>query len=1250
VPDLEDAPRRITARAAELMASRLGAALADRIPAELAGATRRRVAEAQELAEAVAGLEPALGALGLDRDLSADAYEAIAAVCRTLARFPEAGRVRLAAHARVDEAIVSQAKARLDDLVAAEADWRGLFPGFGLHAAPRAAEIRRAAHWLRKGGLSRVFSGLGEEATAARAVVRKLGISAAADPRHLDQLADYLAFAEGFAAEPAYLRAFGPVWAGIATPFAEMAAAANLRHAFVAGLKSFSHGEAVGEATLRSGAAGIHQLADLAPAAERFLIVDDSVRLRLADMTLGQVAPLMQAEMRAGAAILDMAEDAELVRYSLPLSIIADVHRARDGLAAAQAEAERSPDVGAIADILDGRPAQAALSALAYLRHLADSELPVAAKINLAGRRAGDLRALLARLAEVIGEALPRLKQAGDAAEVEFGAFNLGSGDNEADGLNGLSGAVPSEALARIDALIAQHGQLADFLALRRLKLDLAQWGLGAFIDAAERQGIAPDRLDAIFDTLVAERRADLARRARPALTMGGMALEARRQIFAERDRAKILADRAKLRARLVEARPPAGNNLGPKSGWTETALLRHEFAKSARHLALRPLMSRAGRAIQALTPCFMMSPLSLAKFIAPSGPRFDLVVIDEASQMRPEDALGGLLRSGQVVVVGDPKQLPPTDFFARMAMEGEEEDDEDLSAESILEICTRSFSTRRRLKWHYRSRCESLIAFSNREFYDGKLVTFPNARPDAFSIDLIRVDGAYKASRNVAEAARVAEEAVAFMRYAAELDDGALPSLGIVAVNRDQRDLIAEELRRLMHADELADRYRTRVAARGEPLFVKNLENVQGDERDYIFVSLTYGPAEGTRAVAQRFGPIAGKHGHRRLNVLFTRARQRIGLFASFGSADVHPIETSAQGVHVLKRYLAYVEERGRRAADSIGGEPDSDFEREVAARLTEAGFRVECQVGVAGYRIDLGVRHPDRPDSFLAGVECDGARYHSSRSARDRDRLREEVLKGLGWQIVRVWSTDWFADPDEETRRLVRRLDLLRVLPDRVGSEYRLKPDLPRPDAAGSVIDDARKHPEETVLERQLSLFDEADAPVPGDGAVAGVGVTEAIAVGAGGETEAGDAAAGGEAGEETGELDAPHAAVEAAGQADGEAATQPDGAEAAAGGFAEPVAGYAAEIPDDGPLDQRQLEAALVAFRETRIRRGVADWERQRSILRDAMIETFVAQRLDDPADWFAKVPAYQRQATNAAEKRFLADICAIVARGM
>jgi very-short-patch-repair endonuclease len=567
-----------------------------------------------------------------------------------------------------------------------------------------------------------------------------------------------------------------------------------------------------------------------------------------------------------------------------------------------------------------------------------------------------------------------------------------------------------------------------------------------------------------------------------------------------------------------------------------------------------------------------MMSPLSLAKFMPAGTLHFDLLVIDEASQMKPEDALGGMLRARRVVVVGDQKQLPPTDFFSRSSETTPEDEFEDIDDESILEGCQKAFREVRRLKWHYRSRCESLIRFSNEHFYrDSPLITFPAARPDSFSIDLVRVDGAYQARRNVAEASRVAEEAVEFMRHHALFDQGNIPTLGIVAVNIEQRDLIKEQLRHVSTNDPLVEEYDDKVTRKGEPVFVKNLENVQGDERDFIFISLTYGREPGATALKQRFGPINGRQGHRRLNVLFTRARMRIGLFTSFGSIDVSPTEVSAEGVRVLKEYLEYAEGRGRAPAEHIGSEADSDFEIEVADRLRAKGYVVETQVGVSGFRIDLGVRDPNHQERFLAGVECDGASYHSSKSARDRDRLREEVLHNLGWDIIRVWSTDWFSNPEHETDKLVRKLEELKSRQRSVYGDYRsLNKGLQS--QGPNLVEVGKSDSDQKVDHAEESVVKTAAAP------------------------------------------------------------------------------GLEMSLPDEGrPLTKAEGIRALIEFRESVIRVRSRAWDAHRSILRDAMIETFVSQHFTEPDEWFTKVPAYLRQATDPAEKNMYVDrICEIVSR--
>ena len=1053
VPGLEELPPDVGARADQLLRSRLGSALAEQVPADLAEAIRGRADASQELAAAIEALMPAMAILGLDRDLPGETFGTLALVCRALAGLSAARRAQLAAHAAVDPDYLAATMALQADLLAAGQAWAERFPGLLAGPPPEPASLRAVADFWSKGRLATAVGAFGAEARLARTIMGQLR---PADGRHaaedLRQLADHLTAVRRFASNPTSIRSFGAAWSGLTTSFAEIKAGLDLRGVFARRLAEAPNGAAVAALTVHVDAAGFDQLADLAGAADRFLAIDPSVRARLAGTTMAHALPMLEADLRAAGALLDLAGDEELGRLAHPLREIADAHRAREALGHARDRLHGHRHGDAVMAAVATVGAERVEAAAEWIDRVRGLGIDEPLRAVLTGERGHEAREAIARISARAAAVLARVEAGRQGVESRFGAMNLTDDD-------------PHVRLSAIDRLVARHGELGDFLILRQAKLDLAGIGLGGFLDTAERIEVAAADLPERFRTVVADRRADLARRAAAPLHRdSGSGLEVRRKLFVDRDRARIAADRASLRDRLLASKPAAGTNLGPKSGWTDMALLRNEFGKTQRFLPVRSLLARSGRAIQTLKPCFMMSPLSLAKFLAPSALAFDLLVIDEASQMRPEDAIGGLLRARKIVVVGDPKQLPPTDFFARLSDEpADDEAAEELEGESILDFCRHSFHSVRRLKWHYRSRCESLIAFSNRTFYDNSLVTFPNARPDSFSIDLVRVDGTYAASRNLAEAEKVAAEAVRLMRHfagAVEAGDGPVPSLGIVAVNIDQRDLILDCLRRQMLGDPLVERYREAVAARGEPLFVKNLETVQGDERDYVFISLTYGPATPGKAMAQRFGPIGGRNGHRRLNVLFTRARVRIGLFASFGSADVVPSESSGPGVTVLKNYLAYAEERGRLPADRFGAEPDSDFEREVADRLSEAGYQVETQVGVSGYRIDLGVRHPDRPESFLVGIECDGARYHSSRSARERDRLRQEVLAGLGWELIRVWSTDWFADPAEETRQLVQSLEAMRRRPIREGASYRIGENGPEA-AADALLSGAQEDP---------------------------------------------------------------------------------------------------------------------------------------------------------------------------------------------
>jgi len=418
------------------------------------------------------------------------------------------------------------------------------------------------------------------------------------------------------------------------------------------------------------------------------------------------------------------------------------------------------------------------------------------------------------------------------------------------------------------------------------------------------------------------------------------------------------------------------------------------------------------------LKPCWMMSPLAIAQYLPRSEQKFDLCIIDEASQMPPEDAIGALARSHQAVVVGDTNQLPPTSFFRKM-IDDEDTEDETVLDESILEMANSAFRPKRRLRWHYRSRHSGLIKFSNHMIYNGDLVVFPSATESRLDmgVRLVPVRGRYHSGTNGEEARAMIDAALRFMRESPDR------SLGLVTLNQKQRDLLLEEMDYSLSRDSPAAKYVDDWAKRNDGLesfFIKNLENVQGDERDVIFIGTVYGPEEPSGPVMQRFGPINGVGGQRRLNVLFSRAKQQIVTFSSMTAADIRAEENGNPGAYMLKRWLEYSATGSLHGGTPSPKEPDSDFEAFVIEQLRSMGCEPVPQVGVAGYFVDIGVKHPDWPHGFLMGVECDGESYHSSKSARDRDRLRQEVLENLGWHLYRIWSTDWFNDSPRETRKL--------------------------------------------------------------------------------------------------------------------------------------------------------------------------------------------------------------------------------------
>ncbi len=481
------------------------------------------------------------------------------------------------------------------------------------------------------------------------------------------------------------------------------------------------------------------------------------------------------------------------------------------------------------------------------------------------------------------------------------------------------------------------------------------------------------------------------------------------RQDFRELDRSLLEVNKQAIVQRLLTRSVPAGNGRGRVADKTERALLEHVVGKPKSRVSIRDLVSRASGALQALKPCFMMSPLSVSQLLTPGRTKFDLLIVDEASQMTPEDALAAICRCTRMVVVGDQQQLPPSNFFGVKADENSEDDEDALDSEAILDLAQGVYYPPVDLRWHYRSRMASLITFSNHHFYEGRLQIFPSPKESDpnFGVKLHRVAGVYKAGLNPAEALAVIEHTVGLMKNFPN------KSIGIVALNQKQREYIHELMERRISEEDAALAYEQKWSSSLEPFFVKNLENVQGDERDIIVISTVYGPDE-NGVVAQRFGPINQSAGHRRLNVLFTRAKYSTQIFSTMSAQDIRTKADSGRGVVALKNYLAYAETGSLQDYQLTGRPPDSDFEVSVARDLQNMGYEVAAQIGAGGYFIDLGIKHPSYPQEFLAGIECDGASYHSSKYARDRDRLRQQVLEGLGWNIIRIWSTDYFRNRD--------------------------------------------------------------------------------------------------------------------------------------------------------------------------------------------------------------------------------------------
>lgn len=664
-------------------------------------------------------------------------------------------------------------------------------------------------------------------------------------------------------------------------------------------------------------------------------------------------------------------------------------------------------------------------------RHLTDAARLRDSLLRL-GRAADDIRTIVKTIVPVLvsgSDAEPIRHAATDYREAykNFSAalerFSALAGSSP---VRSESATVLSELLSLADDLASARHLLRNWTSWCRIRALGEAQGLSALIQDLESGAVPPGKTREALDLAYARWWLPLA------LDSDAILRDFRRfqhEHAIEEFREIDDLVRAKAASRVVSALAHGLPSVQSVPRNSELGLLRHQMELQRPSRSIREMIGAMPGSFGKLAPCMLMSPLSIAQYFPPNQALFDVVIFDEASQITTWDAVGAIARGRQTIIVGDPRQLPPTNFFGRNE-DDEEVEDYERDLESILDETKAAGIPVRDLRWHYRSRNESLIAFSNAHYYQNRLITFPAPTVEDRAVSLVRVEGVYdrgKTRTNRTEARRLVDDAIRRMRGWLALPEASRATLGIITFNAQQQALIQDLLDEARRLEPTLEWFF--AEDRIEPTIVKNLENVQGDERDVILFSITFSKdAAGKRTMD--FGALNRDGGERRLNVAVTRARQELVVYSGFAADDIDTSRTKAVGVQHLKTFLDFAE-RGpialpARDQGSVG-ELESPFEEAVAEELARFGWQVVPQVGISGFRVDIGVKHPDRAGAYLAGVECDGATYHSSATARDRDKVREQVLKGLGWNIVRVWSTDWWFDPNGAMQRLHDALEAL-------------------------------------------------------------------------------------------------------------------------------------------------------------------------------------------------------------------------------
>ena len=632
------------------------------------------------------------------------------------------------------------------------------------------------------------------------------------------------------------------------------------------------------------------------------------------------------------------------------------------------------------------------------------------------------------------------------ARELRSGLEEFGSSMGMAD----LARRPHEELASLLERLAASRAVAASLPRVRDLEARFREAGI-ADLTAQAGKAIAPEHTASAVEYAWLSRVLDDLAFDDPLLSTFEREAHARcRDEFAESDRRHLQSAPERLR-RLHAETVIAAMNANPD----EEKLIRREAAKKRRHLSVRRLFADAPHVLSALRPCWTMSPILTAEMIPADSQLFDVVIFDEASQIPPANAIGSLARAPQAVIAGDSRQLPPTSFFGARAGDEDEPDDADDDdqapiddIESVLDLMG-ALLRNRMLQWHYRSRDDRLIGFSNRHIYGGALTAFPGtqrASPISHCLVPFRADTSGSGTRSHPDEVQKVVELV--LEHARETPG---ETLGVIAFGQHHADNIEMGLR--LRLGELNDPALDEFfdETNEERFFVKNIERVQGDERDAIILSVGYHKSANGR-LAYRFGPLNQEGGERRLNVAVTRARSRITLVSSFSHRDMDPGRSTSEGVRLLRRYLEYADSGGTELGAEVADIALNPFELSIKEGLERRGVPVTPQYGVSGYRIDFACAHPEERGRMVLAVEADGASYHSSHTARDRDRLRQQVLEDKGWRFHRIWSTAWFRDREAELDRAEAAWKRAVREADRGGGPSRRAPTPPAPEAAST------------------------------------------------------------------------------------------------------------------------------------------------------------------------------------------------------